>query len=232
MALQAQQIVALATQIAGVPGFTVQAGQYLNAILSDLAQTYDFDVAKGVTIITLGSTSGPYNLPANYLRAIKDDVFFTYNGVKYALVPIDLVEFDLLVQQAGLNSYPSMFATDMSQHPPQIYVWPPPSAAYPLSIRYFGSMPDIATPESSTTIPWFPNQAYLITRLAGEMMRISDDERAPAFLGSSDEGAQGILDRYLKLKDDGSDRANFVRLDRRYFGAAFNKLPNTKTIGW
>lgn len=232
MALQAQQIVNLAAQIAGVPGFTSQAGQFLNAVLSDLCQQYDLDVAKKVTTITFNATSGPYTLPSDYLRAIRNDVFFTYNGVKYSLIPIDLVEYDLLVQQAGMNSFPSMYATDMSQSPPQLFVWPPPSGAYPLTVRYFAQMPDIATPETSTSIPWFPNQNFLITRVAGELMKIAGDDRTEAFLGSGEGGAQGILDRYLKMKDDSGNRAEFVRLDRRYFGGAYNKVPNTKTLGW
>ena len=93
-------------------------------------------------------------------------------------------------------------------------------------------MADIASPETSATVPWFPNQAYLKTRLAGELMQIADDDRASAFLGESDTGAQGLLKRYLNLKDDRTNRAETVKLDRRTFGPAFNKLPNTKTIGW
>ena len=236
MALQAQQIVALATQIAGVPGYTSQAGQLLNMILSDLCQTYDFDLARGVTTVTLGTSvgSGPYSLPADYLRAEYDDVFFTLYGVKYPLTNIDLSEFDLLVQQAGMYSYPSMYATDLSSQnaTPVMYVWPPSSGAYPLTIRDRRQMPDITTPESSTTVPWFPNQDYLVTRLAGELMKIADDERAGSFLGAGDIGAQGILDRYLKLKDDSSVRADVVRLDRRRFGSSWNKVPNTKQVGW
>lgn len=238
MALQAQQIVALATQIAGVPGFSSQAGQLLNMVLSDLCQTYNFDVAKKVTTITLGTVSdnygsGPYILPADFLRTCDEkSVFFTYNGVKYELVPLDLAEYDHLVQQAGNQSFPSMFATDMSQSPPQLFVWPPPSGAFPLTIRYFCQMSDISAPETSATAPWFPNQDYLVTRLAGELMKIADDERAASYLGSGDSGAQGILDRYLKLKDDSTNRAATVKLDRRYFGRQFSRAPNTKTIGW
>lgn len=238
MALQAQQIVALATQIAGAPGFTSQAGQLLNMILSDLCQTYDFDVARKSTVITLGTVSdnygsGPYSLPADYLRSCdKRSVFFTYNGVKYELTPIDFAEYSLLVQQAGNQSFPSMFATDMGASPPALYVWPPPNGAYPLSVRYYAQMPDITTPEKSVVVPWFPNQDYLKTRLAGEIMQIVDDERASAFLGSGDSGAQGILDRYLKLKDDSSNRVDTVKLDRRYFGGQYSRVKNTKTLGW
>lgn len=238
MALQAQQIVALATQIAGVPGFTSQAGQLLNMILSDLCQTYDFDVAKKITTITLATVStnygsGPYLLPSDYLRACdKRSVFFTYNGVKYELTPLDLAEYDLLVQQQGNTSFPSSFATDMSQSPPQLFVWPPPSGSFPLTIRYFSQMPDISTPETSTVVPWFPSQDYLTTRLSGELMKVADDDRAEKFLGSGDSGAQGILTRYLKLKDDSSNRAQTVQLDRRFFGGQFSRVPNTKTLGF
>lgn len=238
MALQAQQIVSLATQIAGVPGFTAQAGQLLNMILSDLCQTYDFDVAKKITTITLATVStnfgsGPYLLPADYLRACNSrSVFFTYNGVAYELTPFDLDEYDTLVQQQGNTSFPSVFATDMSQTPPQLFVWPPPSGAFPLTVRYFAQMPDITAPETSTTVPWFPSQDYLTTRLAGEVMKVADDDRSERFLGSGDSGAQGILTRYLKLKDDSSNRAATVKLDRRFFGGQFSRVKNTKTLGF
>lgn len=232
MALQAQQIVTLATQIAGVPGFTSQAGQLLNVILSDLCQTYDFDVAKKTATLTLGSDFGPYALPSDYLRAKNGDVFYTYNSTPYSLVPIDYAEFDMFVKQQGLNSMPAYFATDMSQAPPNLYVWPPASGTFPLTVRYFAQMPDITTPETSTSVPWFPNQDYLVTRLAGEVMKIADDDRAGGYLGDGAGGAQGILRRYLNLKDDKSTRTEFVKLDRRRFGNRFDSVKNTKTIGF
>lgn len=266
--LTAAQIVTLAVQMSGVQGYTAQAGQLLNMILSDLCQTYDLDLARGTTIITLGGSSGPYALPGDYLRADYEDVFFTLNGVKYPLVPIDLYEFDLLVQQPGNLSYPSMYATDVSfvaadpatgvltdsqgnvlldsngqpllanettstvASYPVLYCWPPSSGAYPLTVRYRRQMPDIATPETSNVVPWFPNQTYLVTRLAGELMKIADDDRSAAFLGDGESGAQGILERYLQLKDDRSNRASAVKVDRRFFGSAWNKVPNTKQVGW
>jgi hypothetical protein len=68
----------------------------------------------------------------------------------------------MMVQQAGNQSYPYLFATDMSPldadaagrrdaRVPQAYVWPPPSGAYPVTLRYFCQMPDIDTPETSAT---------------------------------------------------------------------------------
>lgn len=234
----AAQIVALACQDAKCPAYTSQAGQLLNFILEELCQTYDFDLARGKAQFNLitdngsGNGTGPYNLPADYLRCDPEDVFYTINGVKYILIPLDLAEFDALVVQAGMASYPDSYATDISQSPPVMYVWPPSSGGYPMTVRYRRQMPDIDTPETSSVVPWFPSASYLRTRLAGELMKITDDSRAETFLGDNPMGAQGILKRYLKLMNDHSDRSYQVKLDRRRFGNNFSRLPNTKLIGW
>ncbi len=254
MSLSAAQLVSVACQIAKAPGYTTQAGQLLNMILGDLCQTYDFEVAKRLFTFNfqpglqaqVGPSiygSGPYPLPVDFLRCANDDaVWWTLLGVTYFLTPIDLSEFDAAVQQAGVQSYPYWMAIDMSpldaaqqgvaNDPPLAYVYPPPSGAYPVFVRYYSQMPDITAPETSNAVPWFPNQAYLKTRLAGEIMQITDDERAPAFLGEGPDGAQGILTRYLKLKDNQSNRAQTVKLDKRRFGRRFSTLKNTKTVGW
>lgn len=246
MALQAQQIVALAASIAKCPGYTVQAGELLNSILSDLCQTYNFDAARGTYSFNFNPNTapsaiypnaqpgaGPYPLPSDFLRMIDDkDAVWYLQGVPYPMIPCDLSEYDNFVQQSGLQSYPYIFATDMSQSPPNLLVWPPASGAYPCTIRYRRQMPDIVTPETSTTVPWFANQSYLINRVAGELMRITDDARYKEFLGDGPEGAQGILRRYLKEVNDHSDRAYTVQLDRRQFGRNFGRLKSTKTIGW
>lgn len=252
MALTASQIIALACQDAHVPGMTAQAGQTLNMVLSDLCQTYDFALARKTfyfnfnpgLVAQVGNSiygSGPYPLPADFLRCADGrSVFWTLQGVPYFLVPIDLSEFDGTVQQAGLQSYPYWFCTDLSlgdeganaDTTPMAYVYPPPSGAFPVTVRYYSQMADIVTPETSQVVPWFPSQTYLRTRVAGEMMKLADDDRYQSFLGEGPEGAQGILRRYLMLKDDSSDRATTVTLDRRRFGSRYSSLPNTKTIGW
>lgn len=254
--MTAAQLVEMACQIAKAPGYGAQAGQLLNLILADLCQTYDFQVARRTHYFVmdpglaapLGNSvygSGPYDLPADFLR-LEDPDAATYNigdGVPRDLIGCDLTEFDQLVQQAGNQSYPYLIAVDMSPVDaeqqgttpgvPQMYLWPPPSGAYAGQLRYFRQMDDIATPEASTVVPWFPNQAYLKTRLAGELMQISDDDRSRAFLGDTPDGAQGILNRYLKLKDNGNNRAKSVKLDRRTFGGGnFANLRNTKNLGW
>lgn len=244
MPMQAQQIVNLACSIAKVPGYTAYAGSLLNSVLQEIAQTYDFDAAKGTYNFNFNPSvtggplqnvtpgGGPYPMPSDYLRAERGDVMWFLLGVPYLMIPIDPAEYDQQVQQAGLQSYPYWFTVLMDQSPPLMYVYPPASGAYPVMVRYRKQMPDITTPETSTTIPWFPFDNYLVTRLAGELMKIADDSRWQAFLGTGPEGAQGILDRILKMVDDKGDRAQRVTLDRRRFGPRYSTLPSTKLVGW
>jgi hypothetical protein len=240
--LSAQDICTRARAIAKCPGYASQSGQWLNAILEDLAQTYNFDVIKGTYNFSFNSGGytgvGPYPLPTNWYRGIDDDIFYVIDGVPYSMINIELDEYDRLVQNAGLASYPEFYATDMSQSPPVMYVWPPASGAYPVTARYFKQSTTITTPETSSDIPWFPNTLYLITRLAGELMKETDDLRWERYIGSEEpkldtEGsAASILRKYLRMKDDRGGKVYRVKLDRRLFRRNFDRLPNTKTIGW
>lgn len=252
MPLSAAQIITLACQDAKTPGMTAQAGQRLNAILQELCMTYDFDAARGYTTIQFnvgqaGGTNlgtGPYLLPADYLRTEQGKQFYSVNFQPYMMSRIELWEYDLLTQQPGFLDFPRNFTVDMATAAPQVpggqpqeFVWPPPSISAAVVIRYFRLMPDINQPQSSNVVPWFPYQKYLITRLTGEMMQTSDDERAAGFLTDKEEinpqGAGVLLRKYLSLKDDPEGRAKVVELDRRRFGISrWDRLPSTKTIGW
>ena len=161
------------------------------------------------------------------------------------MIPLDQAEGDMLVQQAGVSNFPIFYWTDMTlqgetndgtQGVPVMLFWMPPSGAYQVVLRYFAQMPDIAIPSTSNVVPWFPNQNYLITRVAGELMKDADDERTTAYLSDNEEaypnGAGTILRKYLQMKDDKGDRAQVVQLDRRRFGRSFDRLKNTKQIGW
>ena len=114
--------------------------------------------------------------------------------------------------------------------------WQVPSGAYPATVRFYSQMSDIANPQTSSAIPWFPHQTYLRRRVAGELMMTSDDDRASQFLGADEErtpeGAAVLLRRFLQMKDDRGTRTRTVQLDRRRFGTSFDRLRNTKTIGW
>ena len=140
-------------------------------------------------------------------------------------------EFDGFVQQPGLASYPYLAYVDIATSPAGLYVWPPASGNYPATVRYNPMMPDIV---DTSQVPWFPNSNYLITRLAGELMRPADDERMQSYL--SDEpgsgGAGDMLRKYLIMKDDPSTAPKNVTLDRRLFKTGLQALRNTKTIGW
>lgn len=231
MPLTASQIVTQACQNAKAPGYTSQAGQLLNLVLQDLCQTYDFDIARTSVVIQVGTGNpqvGPYSLPADYLRTRYNGAFYFISGVPYTLINIPLEEYDRLVQQAGINNYPEMFTTDMGQSPPVMYVWPPPSGVYPTTVRYQRQMPDITTPETSSTVPWFPNQEFLLASLTAKLCALTGDDRVVQF----ETLAASKLEQYLKLKDDKEGYAQRVRLDRRQFAGQFKTLPNTKTIGW
>lgn len=251
MAQTAAQICSLARQIAKCPGYLTQSGQLLNVILEELAQDYDFEVARKTATGNFNTTTvsgpgsqyipgtGPNALPADFLRAERNEIIWYLQGVRYVLINFDQAQFDMQVQTAGFQSYPVNYYVDMADtpaSPPNFYVWPPASGQYPWTCRYFPQKADIATPETSATSPWFPNQMYLITRLAGELMRITNDDRAAAFLGDSEEngviGAGAILRKYLRMKDNPEDRVDTVKLDRRRFGKSFYNLPNTKLVGW
>lgn len=251
MPLQSQQILSLARQDARCPGFTSQSGQLLNMVLSDLCQTYDFDLTKktfnfNLPVGNINSLGQCFqNLPTDFLRSIRYESFYVISGVPYPMIPVDLNEFDMLVQQSNVSNFPVFYTTDMSLSGMTnggvagvavMLFWQVPSGAFPATLRYFSQMPDIATPETSTAIPWFPNQTYLRRRVAGELMALTDDERAADFLSDNEDqhpnGAAVMLRKYLQMKDDKSTRTQQVTLDRRRFGTSFDRLRNTKTIGW
>jgi len=244
MPLQAQQVVTLSCQIAKCPGFTSQGGQFLNATLQDLCQGYDLDAALGTNAFSFNSTagqgSGPYTLPADYLRTQvkdgKDEFFYTINGVPYPLIQCTKAEYDWMVQTPGFQNFPYYYATDLSVSPPQLFVWPPASGAYPCIMRYYRLMPDIATPESSATVPWFLNTEILITSTAGRLMGITGDSRYEAYMSEDVEkhptSWKAKLSTYLKNVEDREGAVHTVGRDRRRWGRSFDLLKNTKTIGW
>jgi hypothetical protein len=248
MPLQAQQIITLACQDAKCPGFTSQAGQFLNAVLQDLYQHYDWDFCRKLFRFTFNSAagqgSGPYALPADYLRAEvqdgKDRFFYVIQGVPYPLIQITLAEYNWQVQTPGFQSYPYNYATDLSNPTAtsagNLYVWPPASGAYDSYLYYFSVMPDIPTPETSSAIPWFPNTQYLQRSVAGRLMGLTNDNRQADYLGDDEQqyplGAGTILKQYQRNVKDREGAVQTVGLDRRRWGRPFDRLKNTKQIGW
>ena len=240
MALTAAQIINLSCQIANVPGFTAQALQLLNAVLQELDQDYDFQVIRksfnfnfSTTASGLGYApgSGPNPMPADFLRLHRTGAFYQIFQVPYKLIGVTQEEFDTFVQQPGLASYPYLCYVDVASTPMGLYVWPPASGNYPATVRYNPIMPDIV---DTTQVPWFPNSAYLYTRVAGELFKLADDDRWPVFLSDQpgSGGSGDMLRKYLSMKDDPATAPKTVSLDRRIFKSPIATLRNTKTIGW
>lgn len=228
MALTAASIVSLAAQQAKCPGYTEQAGFILNSILEDLCREHDLVEARSLHSFTFngptGNNEGPYTLPADYLRALLDGSTYLVEGLLQGLVHVRIEEYDWLIQVPGIANFPRYFTTRMELSPPQLFVWPRPLGSYPVSLRYFRRMPDILNPASSTDVPWFPNSNYLITRLAGELMKLTNDDRAGAWLSDAPPemnngimGAGYLLLKHKRSQDDARGTPPRIRLDRRMF---------------
>ena len=237
----AQQIVARAVSIAKVTtGMAPIAGQYLNTVLEELCMTYDLSINVTTTTIVISGGGanngiGPYNLPANYLRACSRDLTYYVSGIPYKLIQITLAELDALMNTSGIAQYPCNYATDVSPTTsggvPLLYIYPPPVSSINLQVRYYLLQTDITTPESSATIPWFPYQQYLIKRTAGELMADAGDPRAEQYLGDGPAGCVGMLRRYLNLQGDTEDTIKQIQLDPRVFGMGGGSFPPSKISG-
>ena len=247
MPLTAAQIVTLALQDAKCPGFTSQGGQFLNAALQDYCQLYDLEAALGTYNFSFNTGgfngSGPYPLPADYLRTRvqdgKDEFFYTLNGVPYPLIQCTLTEYDWMVQTPGFQNFPYYYATDLSPvtlgQPASLKVWPPASGSYPCVMRYFRLMPDIVTPEVSAVVPWFTNTMILQRDVAGRLMGLTGDSRQADYLADDDQhplGVGNLMRKYLRNIEDREGAVHTVGRDRRRWGRSFDLLKNTKTIGW
>ncbi len=241
MALTSAQMITLACQKAKVPGMTAQAGQMLNSILLELAQDYDMPMNLFTTTINVNSTAtanngvGPYALPANYLRAAVDEVTYVIDQIPYLMTQITLAQMDIQINVAGAADFPDRFASDVSLNDnatPVMYFYPPPNMAIGIQIRYYGTPTDITTPESSSTIPWFPSQSYLNARLLGELYALNaKPEMASMYLGDGPVGAAGILRRWLQLQGDREMTGQSIILDRRFFGGGGQRFPPSKVTG-
>ncbi|RJQ38268.1 MAG: hypothetical protein C4555_05235, partial [Dehalococcoidia bacterium] len=217
----------------------------LNYVLDELAENYDFEQNRTLHTFQLTNGAGPYVLPSDWLRArgrridgsgsISSDVFFYVDGVPHYLDKIEYDEYRALILDKSIagNGAFTVFATDMSKSPPEFHVWPPSTSAYTVIARYFKRPPQITEPENSASTPWFPNTNYLITRVAGELMKITRDDTAPLFLGDTPNmGAAWLLAQHLKSDNDQRGIPKTVKLDPRQFGRSVSRLRVTKRVGY
>lgn len=240
--LTCQQLITLACQETKGSGYTSQAGQYLNLILQELSQVYSLvgnqfwftgtfltsPLTSTVNSASVVTGAGPYALPSNFLRADYGDFFWTLGGINYFPTPLDMPQFDALIQQPGFSSYPSAFAVDMSTSPPGLYIWPASSGAYPFFMRYRGQQTDITAPDSSIVVPWFPSQTFLKEKLCWHLSSLTGDDRRAEY----GRNAEMILNLYLQTENNDTNRAVTVKKDPRHFGPRWLSTPPTKQVPW
>ena len=233
MPMTASQLCNLVCQICKAPGFTTQCGQFFNQTLEDLVLHRDLKVnRKTSTLIVPANSTGPFALEADYLRTY--DMFYLVNGDPYLLDPCSPKEFDQESQQAGISSYPYEYATDLSVEAQaasasagQLNIYPPSNGQISITHRYMVNRPDIVSPESSISVPWFADQDYLIAATAWRLMQITDDVRMEQFKAD----ATNQLRLHLIMEGDEQQVVKHVELDPRQFRSG-NWLRPTKTDPW
>ena len=130
--LTAGDLIAQAAQDSHAPLYLAQGLLKLNTILDELCfkhnfsgarADYDFTLAPFTTTVGgITNFGGPYPLPLDYLRGseshgtegIQYAFWYVYMGVPYPLRPWDLGKLDMMVQQAGIQTFPYGYATDMA----------------------------------------------------------------------------------------------------------------------
>lgn len=251
--LTAAQIITLACQAAKAPGYTMQAGQFLNQRLVQIALQQDLDIVRRFYTFESGvgsGSSGPYNLPSNYLRARQ--VGYYNNGLWYDLSQKSIEDYNKLYQGAGLSDYPYLFATDIagSLAPPPatgtgsgnlgtppnpntnvavpvLYLYPQPVVNLQIEVLYFDTNVEISNPVTSSTVPWFPDGLALVKDVAQLLMLLTDDERRGGLKNELDDD----MSRYLKMDDDKEQRTLRVKLDTANFRTARRSVRPTKLQG-
>lgn len=222
MPYSSSELVSLACQITKQPGFLVQCGKFLNMILSDYCQTIeDQDTIRQTTIIQVGAAGASYSLPSNHLRT--REVFYLVNGEPFYLNQIPLEDYDQLFVGPGVDNYPQSFTIKVEDVPHSILFWPPPAIPLSVSVRYQPQLTDISSPESSSVIPWFPNQRILLRDLCVDMLMLGDDTQRKEDL---QRDVTKMMNRYLIMDDDKEGYSRSVKLDRRQFRPRDNYPPS------
>lgn len=227
MARTASALIATVCNICRCPGFTVEAGQFLNDILDDLCQHKDLKVNRVTSSFTLqAGSNGPTNLEADYLRTY--DMFYYVGGDPFFLNPSNTRQFDADADQNVGTGYPFEYNTDLSAVASGgvglLYVFDAPSSATTITHRYMTRRASIVSPEASQTIPWMTDQTYLIAELSARLMMLTDDERQPGMK----QQAEDQLRQHLIMEGDEQAVVRRVELDWRTFRTG-NGVRKTKT---
>lgn len=230
MSITAAQIVADACAIAKCPGFTSQGGRALNLVLSDLVLHRNLKVNLVSTTIAIPANSnGPFNLESDYLRTY--ELMYYIEDQPYFLQPSNRAQFDSEPNKSTTSNYPYEWATDLSPVANGglglLYIYPQSNQNLTMNHRYMVQRADITTPETSSTVPWFADQDYLVHATAMRLMRITDDARYDRFVADCER----MLQIHLLTEGDEQQVVKEVKLDPRRFRTAGSLRP-TKLDPW
>ena len=172
-------------------------------------------IAPGSVIMNFGGTGGG-------VLGSGGGVLGTGAGSMLGTGPGGTTAVNLSLPAVGtFNNASIMFGTQ-----PVAYIYPGPSGAYPVTLRYQRLMPPLI---DFNRIPWFPHQGYLLHKLTAEMMATADDARRMEFHATADRQ----LGQFEAFSDDKTSRAQTVVMDGNNFRSQRSRrLPITKSIGW
>ena len=230
MSITAAQIVADACAIAKCPGFTSQGGRALNLVLSDLVLHRNLKVnLVSTTINVVANSNGPFNLESDYLRTY--ELMYYIEDQPYFLQPSNRAQFDSEPNKSTTSNYPYEWATDLSPVANGglglLYIYPQSNQNLSMNHRYMVQRADITTPETSSSVPWFSDQDYLVHATAMRLMRITDDTRYDRFVADCER----MLEVHLLTEGDEQQVVKEVKLDPRRFRTAGSLRP-TKLDPW
>lgn len=214
--ITATQICSLARTIAKAPGYTVQSGQFLNLVLDDLVLHRDLKMNRVEQTITVqAGSNGPFALQTDYLRTY--DLFYTVNNFPYMLYPLSQEEYDGLFKDPSIANYPYCYTTDLTNQATQtaceLFIYPQSNSSLSMTHRYMIKRADISSPESSSTVPWFDDQDYLIHATAMRLMKITDDARYERFRADG----EAMLKLHIIMEGDEQKVVKEMRLDPQRF---------------
>ena len=220
MSYTAAQIIADALAIAKCPGFLTMGGRALNYVLDDLSLHRNLkENLVTRTLIVPGASNGPFPLEADYLRTY--DLWYLVDGTPYFLNPASLRELDQDNIQQNVTNYPYEWATDISGTVEQLYIYPQSNTQLSMTHRYYLRRPPIASPESSSVVPWFSDQDYLVQATAMRMMRVTDDSRYTTWV----QDCEQLLKKHLMTEGDEQQVVKEVMLDPRRFRTSSRDRP-------
>jgi hypothetical protein len=221
--LTAQQIITYALQIAKAPGYTAQAGDLLNMRLATLARTYDLDVLLSTAQFSVPAGVQVYALPADYVRG--HELWYYLGGLPQTMRQISLPDYDRINVGSVAMAHPTMWASNPASG--TLHLYPMLNSTIAFTLRYWSQPSDIANPATSNVVPWFPDSDYLLTALAADVMRLTDDTRQPQYSAE----AQNKLQAFLKMQGDRENHARTVQLGNS-FASGSGRLSPSKITGF